>query len=86
MIIFLREGLEVLLIILTLTTMTRNVRDTKGTTSVIGGAILGLILSLALALIFIQVLGNNGLLREGMEAKTGNNSSCFNVYCGYMDA
>ena len=36
--------------------MTRNVRDTKGTTSVIGGAILGLILSLALALIFIQVL------------------------------
>lgn len=71
MIIFLREGLEVLLIILTLTTMTRNVRDTKGTTSVIGGAILGLILSLALALIFIQVLGNNGLLREGMEAALG---------------
>lgn len=67
MIIFLREGLEVL----TLTTMTRNVRDTKGTTSVIGGAILGLILSLALALIFIQVLGNNGLLREGMEAALG---------------
>lgn len=71
MIIFLREGLEVLLIILTLTTMTRNVRDTKGTTSVIGGAILGLILSLALAFIFIQVLGNNGLLREGMEAALG---------------
>nr|WP_277993533.1 FTR1 family protein [Staphylococcus hominis] len=71
MIIFLREGLEVLLIILTLTTMTRNVRDTKGTTSVIGGAILGLLLSLALALIFIQVLGNNGLLREGMEAALG---------------
>ncbi|MGW9855899.1 high-affinity iron transporter [Staphylococcus hominis] len=73
MIIFLREGLEVLLIILTLTTMTRKVRDTKGTASVIGGAILGLILSLALALvfIFIQVLGNNGLLREGMEAALG---------------
>ena len=71
MIIFLREGLEVLLIILTLTTMTRKVRDTKGTASVIGGAILGLILSLALALVFIQVLGNNGLLREGMEAALG---------------
>lgn len=71
MIIFLREGLEVLLIILTLTSMTRNVRDTKGTASVIGGAILGLVLSLALAIIFIQVLGNNGLLREGMEAALG---------------
>ncbi|MCH8646578.1 FTR1 family iron permease [Staphylococcus lugdunensis] len=71
MIIFLREGLEVLLIIMTLTTMTRNVKDTKGTASVLGGAILGLILSLALAVVFIQTLGNNGLLREGMEATLG---------------
>nr|WP_207754660.1 FTR1 family protein [Staphylococcus lugdunensis] len=71
MIIFLREGLEVLLIIMTLTTMTRNVKDTKGTASVLGGAMLGLILSLALAVVFIQTLGNNGLLREGMEATLG---------------
>lgn len=71
MIIFLREGLEVLLIIMTLTTMTRNVKDTKGTSSVLGGAMLGLILSLALAVVFIQTLGNNGLLREGMEATLG---------------
>lgn len=71
MIIFLREGLEVLLIIMTLTTMTRNVKDTKGTTSVIGGAILGLILSITLAVVFIQTLGNNGILREGMEATLG---------------
>ena len=40
MIIFLREGLEVLLIIMTLTTMTRKVKDHKGTSSVIGGALL----------------------------------------------
>jgi len=71
MIIFLREGLEVLLILMTLTTMTRNVKDTKGTASVLGGAMLGLILSLALAVVFIQTLGNNGLLREGMEATLG---------------
>ncbi|PNZ68202.1 FTR1 family iron permease [Staphylococcus croceilyticus] len=71
MIIFLREGLEVLLIIMTLTTMTRNVKDTKGTASVIGGAILGLILSITLAVVFIQTLGNNGILREGMEATLG---------------
>nr|WP_279390508.1 MULTISPECIES: FTR1 family protein [unclassified Staphylococcus] len=71
MIIFLREGLEVLLIIMTLTTMTRKVKDTKGTTSVIGGAILGLILSITLAVVFIQTLGNNGILREGMEATLG---------------
>ncbi len=42
MIIFLREGLEVLLIVMTLTTMTRNVKDKKGTASVIGGAIAGI--------------------------------------------
>ncbi|UDI77609.1 FTR1 family protein [Staphylococcus taiwanensis] len=71
MIIFLREGLEVLLIIMTLTTMTRNVKDNKGTASVIGGAVLGLILSITLAVVFIQTLGNNGLLREGMEATLG---------------
>jgi high-affinity iron transporter len=34
MIIFLREGIEVLLIIMTLTTMTRKVKDVKGTSSV----------------------------------------------------
>ncbi|MGA4514819.1 FTR1 family iron permease [Staphylococcus caledonicus] len=71
MIIFLREGLEVLLIIMTLTIMTRNVKDTKGTASVIGGGVLGLILSITLAVVFIQTLGNNGLLREGMEAVLG---------------
>lgn len=71
MIIFLREGLEVLLVIMTLTTMTRNVKDNKGTASVIGGSILGLILSITLAVVFIQTLGNNGLLREGMEATLG---------------
>lgn len=71
MIIFLREGLEVLLIIMTLTTMTRNVKDTKGIASVIGGGVLGLILSITLAVVFIQTLGNNGLLREGMEAVLG---------------
>ncbi|MDQ7227210.1 FTR1 family protein, partial [Staphylococcus haemolyticus] len=71
MIIFLREGLEVLLVIMTLTTMTRKVKDNKGTASVIGGSILGLILSITLAVVFIQTLGNNGLLREGMEATLG---------------
>ncbi|MBH4888354.1 FTR1 family iron permease [Staphylococcus aureus] len=54
MIIFLREGLEVLLIVMTLTTMTRNVKDKKGTASVIGGAIAGLVLGIvAVILMFI---------------------------------
>lgn len=34
---------------MTLTTMTRKVKDNKGTASVIGGSILGLILSITLA-------------------------------------
>ncbi|HDX8417926.1 FTR1 family iron permease [Staphylococcus aureus] len=71
MIIFLREGLEVLLIVMTLTTMTRNVKDKKGTASVIGGAIAGLVLSIVLAITFVETLGNSGMLRESMEAGLG---------------
>lgn len=71
MIIFLREGLEVLLIVMTLTTMTRNVKDKKGTASVIGGAIAGLLLSIVLAITFVETLGNSGILRESMEAGLG---------------
>lgn len=71
MLIFLREGLEVLLIVMALVTMTRQSEDKKGTASVIGGALVGLVLSLALAFVFIQTLGNSGILREGMEAVLG---------------
>ncbi|QNQ45349.1 FTR1 family protein [Staphylococcus warneri] len=71
MIIFLREGIEVLLIIMTLTTMTRKVKDVKGTSSVVGGALLGLILSIGLGITFIYTIGNNGVVREGMEAILG---------------
>lgn len=71
MIIFLREGLEVLLIIMTLTTMTRKVNDVKGTSSVIGGGLLGLALSIGLGITFIYTIGNNGVVREGMEAVLG---------------
>lgn len=71
MIIFLREGIEVLLIIMTLTTMTRKVKDDKGTSSVVGGALLGLILSIGLGITFIYTIGNNGVVREGMEAILG---------------
>lgn len=71
MIIFLREGLEVLLIIMTLTTMTRKVNDVKGTSSVIGGVLLGLALSIGLGIAFIYTIGNNGVVREGMEAVLG---------------
>lgn len=71
MVIFLHEGLEVLLIVMALVTMTRQSGDKKGTTSVIGGALFGLVLSLALAFVFIQTLGNSGILREGMEAVLG---------------
>ena len=53
---------------MTLTTMTRNVKDKKGTASVIGGAIAGLVLSIILAITFVETLGNSGILRESMEA------------------
>ena len=66
--------------------MTRKVKDNKGATSVIGGSILGLILSITLAVGFIQTLGNNGLLREGMESNTRNNCGGSNVYRWYLDA
>ena len=71
MIIFLREGIEVLLIIMTLTTMTRKVKDVKGTSSVVGGVLLGLILSIGLGITFIYTIDNNGVVREGMEAILG---------------
>ncbi|WP_278926083.1 FTR1 family protein [Staphylococcus auricularis] len=69
--IFLREGLEVLLIVMTLTTMTRQMDYRKGTASVLGGAVTGLVISLALAFLFIRLLGDSGVLREGMEAALG---------------
>ncbi|MDR4248600.1 hypothetical protein FO601_39095, partial [Bacillus thuringiensis] len=53
------------------TTMTRNVKDKKGTASVIGGAIAGLVLSIILAITFVETLGNSGILRESMEAGLG---------------
>ncbi|HHU6750339.1 TPA: FTR1 family protein [Staphylococcus pseudintermedius] len=71
MLIFLREGLEVLLIVMTLTTMTRQMKDRKGTASVLSGAVAGLIISLLLAFLFIHLLGDSGVLREGMEATLG---------------
>lgn len=71
MLIFLREGLEVLLIIMTLTTMTREMKDRRGTTSIISGAILDGLLSLSIALLFIHLLGETGVLRESMEAGLG---------------
>lgn len=42
---------------MTLTTMTRKVKDNKGTASVIGGAIAGLVLSIILAITFVETLG-----------------------------
>lgn len=71
MLIFLREGLEVLLIIMTLTTMTREMKDRRGTTSIISGAILGVLLSLGIALLFIHLLDETGVLRESIEAGLG---------------
>ena len=70
---------------MTLTTMTRNVKDNKGTASVIGGAIAGLVLSIVLAITFVETLGNSGMLRESME---GIRYRCghINVYRWCLDA
>ncbi len=70
---------------MTLTTMTRKVKDNKGTASVIGGAIAGLVLSIILAITFVETLGNSGILLKngsGIRYRCGH----INVYRWCLDA
>lgn len=71
MIIFLCEGLEVLLIVMILIIMMCKVKDNKGIVSVIGGVIVGFVLSIILVIMFVEILGNSGIFCESMEVGLG---------------
>ncbi|KMR64701.1 hypothetical protein EU64_14995, partial [Staphylococcus aureus] len=63
--------LEVLLNVMTLTTVTRRVEDKRGTARLSGGAIAGLVRSIILAMTFVETLGYSGILRVSLEAGLG---------------
>ncbi|MBW0762826.1 FTR1 family iron permease [Mammaliicoccus lentus] len=69
--ILLREGVEALLIIMALLTVTRKAEQTKASKWVMSGSLLGIILSIALAFIFKAIFENLGSTRELTEGIVG---------------
>lgn len=69
--ILLREGVEALLIIMPLLTVTRKAEQTKASKWIMSGSLLGIILSIALAFIFKAIFENLGSTRELTEGIVG---------------
>ena len=69
--ILLREGVEALLIIMALLTVTRKTEQTKASKWIMSGSLLGIILSIALAFIFKVIFENLGSTRELTEGIVG---------------
>ncbi|MEB8091485.1 FTR1 family iron permease [Mammaliicoccus lentus] len=69
--ILLREGVEALLIIMALLTVTRKAEQTKASKWIMSGSLLGIILSIALAFIFKAIFENLGSTRELTESIVG---------------
>lgn len=69
--ILLREGVEALLIIMALLTVTRKAEQTKASKWIMSGSLLGIILSIALAFIFKEIFENLGSTRELTEGIVG---------------
>ncbi|MGF2096349.1 FTR1 family protein [Mammaliicoccus lentus] len=69
--ILLREGVEALLIIMALLTVTRKTEQTKASKWIMSGSLLGIILSIALAFIFKEIFENLGSTRELTEGIVG---------------
>nr|WP_275583963.1 FTR1 family protein [Mammaliicoccus sp. R-M62] len=69
--ILLREGVEALLIIMALLTVTRKAEQTKASKWIMSGSLLGIILSIALAFIFKAMFENLGSTRELTEGIVG---------------
>lgn len=69
--ILLREGVEALLIIMALLTVTRKTEQTKASKWIMSGSLLGIILSIALAFIFKAIFENLGSTRELTEGIVG---------------
>ncbi|WP_239774848.1 FTR1 family protein [Mammaliicoccus sp. N-M50] len=80
--ILLREGVEALLIIMALLTVTRKSEQTKASKWIITGSVIGIVLSIALAFIFKAIFENLGSTRELTEGLVGIGSVILMIIVG----
>lgn len=80
--ILLREGVEALLIIMALLTVTRKSEQTKASKWIVAGSVIGIVLSIALAFIFKAILENLGSTRELTEGLVGIGSVILMIIVG----
>ncbi|WP_305751939.1 FTR1 family iron permease [Mammaliicoccus sciuri] len=80
--ILLREGVEALLIIMALLTVTRKSEQTKASKWIVTGSVIGIVLSIALAFIFKAIFENLGSTRELTEGLVGIGSVILMVIVG----
>ena len=80
--ILLREGVEALLIIMALLTVTRKSEQTKASKWIVAGSVIGIVLSIALAFIFKAIFENLGSTRELTEGLVGIGSVILMIIVG----
>lgn len=80
--IILREGVEALLIIMPLLTVTRKSEQTKASKWIVIGSVIGIVLSIALAFIFKAIFENLGSTRELTEGLVGIGSVILMIIVG----
>lgn len=80
--ILLREGVEALLIIMALLTVTRKSEQTKASKWIVIGSVIGIVLSIALAFIFKAIFENLGSTRELTEGLVGIGSVILMIILG----
>ena len=80
--IILREGVEALLIIMALLTVTRKSEQTNAAKWIVTGSVIGIVLSIALAFIFKAIFENLGSTRELTEGLVGIGSVILMVIVG----
>ncbi|WP_323708531.1 FTR1 family iron permease [Mammaliicoccus sciuri] len=80
--ILLREGVEALLIIMALLTVTRKSEQTKASKWIVIGSVIGIVLSIALAFIFKAIFENLGSTRELTEGLVGIGSVTLMIIVG----
>ena len=80
--ILLREGVEALLIIMALLTVTRKSEQTKVSKWIVAGSVIGIVLSIALAFIFKAIFENLGSTRELTEGLVGIGSVILMIIVG----
>lgn len=80
--ILLREGVEALLIIMALLTVTRKSEQRKASKWIVTGSVIGVVLSIALAFIFKAIFENLGSTRELTEGIVGIGSVILMIIVG----